>query len=136
MQVPSWLSVQLMSAFEGPSMARERPPDKHHTISTQAQFCYPQMFHKQVKRVWEQKYYCTFSSILGVNCENCRLIDHPMNETRAISSHMTTVDIIHIELQWASCKGNKNQLGVGPGYFSECTCLVCMSYLECVFHHI
>lgn len=44
----------------------------------------------------------TFSSVLGVNSEDRRLVDHAMDKPWAIGIHMATVDIVHIELQWTS----------------------------------
>lgn len=47
----------------------------------------------------------TFSCILGDNCEDCGLVNHAVTQTRSVSSHMTTVYGIDIELQRTSCEG-------------------------------
>lgn len=40
----------------------------------------------------------TLSSIFSVNSEDSRLVDSPMDEARAIGTHIATVHVVHIEL--------------------------------------
>lgn len=52
----------------------------------------------------------TFSCILGVDSEGGRFVDHSMGKARTIGSDVTTVDIIDIELQRASCGQNRSHM--------------------------
>lgn len=45
----------------------------------------------------------TFSCIFGVDREDGWLVDHSVDEPWTIGSHVTAVDIIHIELERAAC---------------------------------
>ena len=90
MQVPSWLSTQLMSALDGPSMARDSPPggrrDRGYWISLS-------------RRQGDGGCDCfTFSSVFGVYSEDSRLVYRPVDQTGTIGANVPAVDVVHEEL--------------------------------------
>lgn len=45
----------------------------------------------------------TLSSIFGVDSEDSRLVDSPVDETWAVGTDVATVHVVHIKLQRTSC---------------------------------
>lgn len=68
-----------MSAFDGPSMAKDSPPIEHANLN---QIIFPALGEKMILKLHNMgtktKLY-TFSSIFCVDCEYCRLVDHAMD---------------------------------------------------------
>lgn len=100
--MPSLLSLQVISAFEGPSTASDRPPGR------KGKSFYFQLFDTEIclteniNRV--RSVVLTFSCILGDHSESGSFVNCPVTQTWTVSSHHSAVHSIHIELQRASCR--------------------------------
>lgn len=103
MQVPSWLSTQLMSALDGPSMARDKPPGGRREHDEWI----PEL-RTGSRRTWAS----TFASVFGVHSEDSWLVDRPVDQTWTVGAHVPTVHVVHEELQGTSCEGQEEASGL------------------------
>lgn len=108
--MPSLLSLQVISALDGPSTASDRPP----VGGDGAEIRGPALTLAPGWPLPQRPAYSslTFPSILGDNGEGGRLVDHAMAQAWPVGTDMAAVDGIHIELQGAPC-GVDRERGLG-----------------------
>ena len=105
--MPSAFSEQLISVFEGPSTARESPPEDSKNICYFFPFslCY-RLQNANIKR---QRRPPTCAGVLGDNGEVGGLVDLAGDETGSEGGHVSGGDGVGVELDWTSCNPKYQQ---------------------------